>query len=458
MLIDQYAHAALGQLALRPRKAEFSSGIESRRFPSQSEFERVPEAASPLTGGIAFCRKGTFAAAQAMRLSPDRSSIAVQRPAGGVVLREIAYERRAENFRAGNATFSRNPGSIELLEIMTKKTRFLTIGSLLAGLTLPAAQAQQIPSKKDTKKMIQQAAATTQLAAPGPPFHLFAKFKYSIDRDQREGTYELFWAAPNRFREEFRMGDVTETEVTSGSKLFVERSSKALPLPLWRIRQVFRAPIGMVVGDDPEVKRVYSDKSSGQWRICADVNYEYARNQICFDRATNLVAWGVGGIYGREAPSEFRAGEFQSIAGKAIPRKLSLRSLGETIEIQVSVLESQTSFAESVFVASPKAEARDWCAEAASKGKTKFPHPPLVWGVPPPPMAPRGDFSAYYILVGRDGQVANIIPLRYGPDDANRRLMGFLHDTKFPVRRCGDMPIDYEIIFTGSAFGPYGWY
>jgi hypothetical protein len=341
---------------------------------------------------------------------------------------------------------------------MTQITRFFAFGALLAGLALPAAQAQQTPSKKDAKKMIQQAAAATQLGTPGAPFHLFAKFKYTLQNDTRDGTYELFWAAPNRFREEFHMGEVTETDVATGSKLFIERSSKALPLPLWRIRQVFRAPVGILVGDDPEVKKVYSDKSTGQWRTCADVNYEYARNQVCFDPATKLVTRGAGGIYGREAPSEFRAAEFEAIGGKAIPRKLSLRSLGETIEIEVSALEPQNSFGDSVFVASPKAEGHDWCAEAATKGKTKFPHPPLVWGVPPPPMAPRGDFSAYYILVGRDGQVANIIPLRYGPDDANRRLMGFLHDTKFPVRRCGDMPIDYEIIFTGSAFGPYGWY
>jgi hypothetical protein len=78
--------------------------------------------------------------------------------------------------------------------------------------------------------------------------------------------------------------------------------------------------------------------------------------------------------------------------------------------------------------------------------------------VPPPSMAPAGDFSAYYLLIGRDGQVANLIPLRYGPEDVNRRPQGFLHDTKFPVRRCGELPIEYEIIFTGSRFGPYGWY
>lgn len=306
--------------------------------------------------------------------------------------------------------------------------------------------------------MILQAAAATQLAAPGAPFHLFAKFKYTLDREPRDGTYELFWAGPNRFREEFRMGLITETDVATGSKLFVERSSKALPLPLWRIRQMLRSPVGSLAGEDPDVKKAYSDKSSGPWRVCADVKFEYSINQVCFDPATKLVARGVGGIYGRQAPSEFRVNDFQSLSGKAIPRKLSLRSLGETMEIEVTVLEAQNSFADSVFIASPKAEGRDWCAEAASKGKTKFPHPPLVWGVPPPPMSPPGDFSAYYLLIGRDGQVANVIPLRYGPEDMNRRLMGFLHDTKFPIRQCGELPIEYEIIFTGSRFGPYGWY
>jgi hypothetical protein len=344
------------------------------------------------------------------------------------------------------------------LEIMRNLIRVVAIAALLAGLTAQASHAQQAPSKKEVKKMLLQAAASSQSTEPGAPFHLFAKFKYTLDRETREGTYELFWAAPSRFREEFRMGAVTETDVASGNKLFVERSSKAFPLPLWRIRQTFRSPIGSLVGEDPDVKKSYSDKSSGQWRTCAEVKLEYSINQVCFDPTTKLVAWGVGGIYGRQAPSEFRVSDFQALGGKAVPQKLFLRSLGETVEIEVTVLEAQTSFADSVFVASPKAEGRDWCAEVASKGKTKFPHPPGVWGVPPPPMAPRGDFSAYYLLIGRDGQVANIIPLRYGPEDANRRLIGFLHDTKFPVRRCGELPIEYEIIFTGSPLGPYGWY
>jgi hypothetical protein len=341
---------------------------------------------------------------------------------------------------------------------MRNLIRVVTIAALLAGLTAQASHAQQAPSKKEVKTMLLQAAASSQLTEPGAPFHLFAKFKYTLDRETREGTYELFWAAPSRFREEFRMGAVTETDVATGTKLFVERSSKALPLPLWRIRQTFRSPIGSLVGEDPDVKKSYSDKSSGQWRTCADVKFEYSINRVCFDPTTKLVAWGVGGIYGRQAPSEFRVSDFQALGGRAVPQKLFLRSLGETIEIEVTILEAQTSFADSVFVASSKAEGRDWCAEAARKGKTKFPHPPGVWGAPPPPMSPRGDFSAYYLLIGRDGQVANIVPLRYGPEDANRRLMGFLHDTKFPVRRCGELPIEYEIIFTGSAFGPYGWY
>ena len=340
---------------------------------------------------------------------------------------------------------------------MSRTIRTFICAVLTFAFAAAAATAQNLPPKKEARNWLQKSAADADLrASGGAPFHLLANFKYTLDEHTTEGTYELFWAAPDKYRQNFTMGAVTETDIAAGHKLFVERSTKAIPLPLWRIEQSLRSPVGEIVGGDPNVKKVYADKSSGEYRTCVEFESNYARPQACFDLNTNAINAAVGGIYGRAAASELRINDFVSLDGKRFPRHIYLTALGETIDMHITTLEAQSNFDETLFTAGAKAEARDWCPEPSRKGGIKWPHPPGVWGLGGPPMAPSGNFSAYYLLIGRDGQVANIIALRRGPEAENRRMEAILHDAKFPVRRCGEAPIDYEIILSGSRFGPYG--
>ena len=332
------------------------------------------------------------------------------------------------------------------------------IGTVLA-LTFAAltANAQTLPSKKAAKEWLRKAAGDSEIfASGGAPFHLVANFKYTLDENTVDGTYELFWSSPEKWRSNFKMGSVSETDIAAGHKLLIERDTKAIPLPLWRIQQTLRAPVAQIVGNDPDVKKVYADKSSGDYRTCVEFESSYSRPQACFDLNTNAIDAADGNIYGRASRSQLRINEFVSLGGRRFPQHIYLTANGETIDLHVTTLESQSNFDEALFTAAPKAEAHDWCPEPLRKGNIKWPHPPGVWGLGGPAMAPPGQFSAYYVLVGRDGQVANVVALRHGPEEQNRRMEAMLHDTKFPVRRCGEAPIDYELVVSGSSFGPYG--
>jgi hypothetical protein len=340
---------------------------------------------------------------------------------------------------------------------MSNTIRTLACTVLAFAFAASGASAQSLPSKKDAKGWLKKAAADSELLSSGSaPFHLLANVKYTLDGTTSDGTYELFWAAPDKFRENYKMGAVTETDIAAGHKLFTERNTQAIPLPLWRIHQSMRSPVSQLVGPDPNVKKVYADKSSGDYRTCVEFETNSGRPQACFDLNTNAINAAVGGIYGRFASSEFRINEFVSLGGKRFPRHIYLTAFGETLDLRITTLESQSNFDEALFTPGPKIEGRDWCPAPAEKGGIKWPHPPGVWGLPAPPMAPPGDFSAYFLLIGRDGQVANIIGLRHGPEEADRRMQAMLHDARFPVRRCGEMPVDYEIVLSGSRFGPYG--
>src|ERR1700733_6740747 len=213
---------------------------------------------------------------------------------------------------------------------------------VLAFGAVPAARAQNIPSKKEAKNLLRKAAADSDLRGAGAtPFHLLANFKYTLDENTTEGTYELFWASPEKYREYFKMGAVVETDIAAGHKLSVERTTKAIPLPFWRIQQSLRAPVAQLVGSDPDVKKVYADKSSGDYRNCVEFESNYARPQACFDLNTNAINAAIGGIYGRYAGSQFRINDFVSIGGKRFPRHIILSALGESIDIHITTLEAQ---------------------------------------------------------------------------------------------------------------------
>ena len=217
---------------------------------------------------------------------------------------------------------------------MSKIIRAIACTVLALAFAVPAVSAQNIPSKKEAKELLKRAAADSELRGSGAaPFHLLANFKYTLDDNTVDGMYELFWAAPDKYREYFKMGDVVETDIGAGHKLSVERTTKAIPLPLWRIQQSLRAPVAQLVGSDPNVKKVYADKSSGDYRNCVEFESNYARPQACFDLNTNAINAAIGGIYGRYAGSQFRINDFVSIGGKRFPRHIILSALGESIDI-----------------------------------------------------------------------------------------------------------------------------
>ena len=114
---------------------------------------------------------------------------------------------------------------------MPKTIRTIFFALLALAFAVPAVSAQNVPSKKEAKELLRKAAADSELRGSGAaPFHLLANFKYTLDNNTVDGMYELFWAAPDKYREYFKMGDVVETDIAAGNKLYVERSTKAIPL------------------------------------------------------------------------------------------------------------------------------------------------------------------------------------------------------------------------------------
>ena len=92
------------------------------------------------------------------------------------------------------------------------------------------------------------------------PFHLVAKIHYEASFRTSGGTYELLWSAPDRFREEFRLDTLGETDVVIGDKRYVLRTGPALQLGLWRLRYLLNSPLAVLAEPKLQVSKVRSSR------------------------------------------------------------------------------------------------------------------------------------------------------------------------------------------------------
>src|ERR1022692_4444657 len=157
--------------------------------------------------------------------------------------------------------------------------------SLLAA-AFPAA-AQSLPSNVDAAEILTKAQARMSLTAPGaPPFHLFAKLRFTLGKDTLEGTYEFLWAAADRYREEFRLGGLSATYIVVNDKLYVLRTPGVLTYPQWRVRSLVGITESRPAPTQIRVGKVYASPSGPENVVCADLKGTSKKHTECFKSAT----------------------------------------------------------------------------------------------------------------------------------------------------------------------------
>src|SRR5208337_2874213 len=96
---------------------------------------------------------------------------------------------------------------------------------------------QTLPSKGEANKLLQKAIESQNLQSAGkPPFHLVAHVRYNFLGETSDGVYEILWAAPDRFRETYQLGRMTETDVALGDKIHISRNTPTCTPQLLHLR------------------------------------------------------------------------------------------------------------------------------------------------------------------------------------------------------------------------------
>jgi hypothetical protein len=315
------------------------------------------------------------------------------------------------------------------------------------GLT---TQAQSLPSKEEATSLLHRAFQEITLQDAGtPPYHLVARVHIEMEEAFRDGMYEVLWASPNRFRENFKIEGLAETDVVLGDKLHIFRTSPLVMFPFDAVRQFLSSPIPTRLTTRPEAKRISFDEIHGERDTCIytheDVYVSASVERVCFSTSTNEVV--LIEAIPRDSSDSFllRLEDFAGVGTKRYPRHLHQEKFGEVLDVKVDAI-NEAKFGDSVFVPPPGSELRDWCPvpilQKTAKQVISFRFPKA------------SRFPAYYILIGVDGRAKNA-QLLWEPDKKLKQQFNlWLQETKFPIRMCGDRAVEYDTVVSSNGASP----
>lgn len=332
----------------------------------------------------------------------------------------------------------------------------LALGSL--ALAAPA-QAQTLPSKNEAAEWARKAEEASRLEGPGAtPFHLVAKIHYALGDQNLDGTYEMLWAAPDRYRLEIRLGSIGETQVVLSDKKYVQRTTPTISLAAWSVESLFDsniipAPLGAFTF---QVGKVFFPKNAARSQICiAEGGHASIPRQYCFDAVTTEVVSQQTLATANQTVSPQSAysvelSDYKTVGEKRFPQNILRHNGPEQINATVEKWESVQAFGDSVFSPPPAAAAWDWCiAPEIREPKSKPPLGPLI---APESISLVNDtvkirYLVLYKIVAADGhtkQVTRIFGATDGP--AQTFIDGQLRFPS-PVRLCNGKAIEYETVF-----------
>jgi hypothetical protein len=329
---------------------------------------------------------------------------------------------------------------------------FIAIAILLAacGPAFPQKAVQAIPSKKELSEIInQQLSHRSLIAKDAPPFHLVANIRYVLGETTKTGSYDLYWAAPDRFHEEFVLEKLTETDVAVDGKRYIVRDTKFMTYHLWWVRSLLDLPSKPLWATPEERLSVRSIKPTAANQLSVKLSNNNREITVGVNAADNrIISEEV--IMGEWKPKPTTlTDEYVDFGTTRYPKHVVRTWAQETFEISVTKLEPANSLAEAIFAIPTDAATSDWCADpAVSNAPFSFTKFTAVTGLSFP------DANIWNVPVDRivaaNGHIEKKAYLL--PNGAAKEIepagKSKGQSTFFGIVKCSGKPIEYEYVAT----------
>jgi hypothetical protein len=326
---------------------------------------------------------------------------------------------------------------------------------LVLLLASPSARGQALPSRKDLKEWVENAQRWGRLQFADLPYHFIARVHYTLGGNAAplEGTFEVLWAAPDRYRVEFRLGDTNETDLVLGDKKYVVRSTPNMTLAMWSVSDFLFSKFPPGGLPNPDALTDISSTGDGASRqICATVGETAAmEHHMCFDaNTTELISQhsfrNPHGVMAK-FPSSIDLTDYTMLGKMRFPRKLVKEYGPQKIEAALEKWETVASFGEDLFTPLPKATVWDSCVSPKIQPPARPNYRPTAPTFRDPKTGdPQLVYLAVYEVIGTDGLPKEVIELFGPPGKPAEKFVGDLHHVRSPVLLCDGKPVEYETV------------
>jgi Gram-negative bacterial TonB protein C-terminal len=293
--------------------------------------------------------------------------------------------------------------------------------------TSPRTQAQQLP----LSEVANRAEAESKLTATGStPFHLKAKIAEKDNPDSDfKADVEVFWMAQDRWRQEIRSPDFSQTLIVSGGQDSEQDTGDYYPFWLRELVTAMLDPLPMLAALDKTnvqiAKPTGSEESTSCARFQSKAGVPPVENTLfyvfCFEGSHGLPAYVVTPEYS----IVFK--DYKGFGKKQVARLLVTDpEPGTTIEAKITDLSPLSNIGESLFsVSQPTPKDRHVKSLVLSESVLRslaLENSPIVW--PTVRSGKTDGVLSIYVCVDRSGHVRETFPLNSdnaGLDDAVRQ-------------------------------------
>jgi hypothetical protein len=345
--------------------------------------------------------------------------------------------------------------------------RSLLFGVVMAISVVFPAEGQQAPatprapSPDDVASLFANAAARTNVLVRGTvPFHLRAHLKCFLSRGKPvEGTYDLWWESPGRWRVEIAAGGTTGV-VAQRSRSRWGKLSDVQRLIDLRFDTAWTTGTGLRLYEGERVGKVERQQLEGVAADCFFLNVPGKpvdvagetfslpsfRREICLD--------AMGGLPLREkedyAGREFEYGDYVALGLRRVPEKLRYALNGKPLlEAVIDSLDALENPDEKLFDPPEGSPTFTWCADF--QPATPAGSMPPIYGSPTglmPGTAPSlGAVTAVSFLIRADGKVHDFKVLdRQGFSALVDGQLESLRRGLYHPATCGGNPVDFPVV------------
>lgn len=301
--------------------------------------------------------------------------------------------------------------------------------------------------KAQAEALLAKSHNLSNLESPGsPPFVLAASVRYTVGGKSGPGQAEIDWLAPDHFRQTLLGPGYSYVHVVQDGKQYLLRTNDHVPLLIYDLIRTLTAAMNAPPVAPGKIRRVTTSQSASNATLtCAETKPTHNSLTACLDDDGDVVS--VDSVSPADQSALDLSYQFANFAAFGLHRfPLNIKFQGgDGNKIEVAVLRiAPIENASALHFDAPVGAAQQtWCAEPKYSESSPLDFSSVM---PPPQLGLRiRGMTVIYVEVGAGGRPRGATLVHSSEPIKQRDLEDWVFGMRFPVLRCGDDALEYEM-------------